>query len=359
MAFTYGFYNYMEDEDGIPDRRYNAEQMSSLFDGILRDGIFASIGDCFMVKSGTGMIVNVGTGRAWFDHTWSLNDAIMPVTIDQAEVLQPRIDTICIEVDHTLTVRANSIIVVKGTPQSTPRPPSLINEEFKKQYPLADIYVGRQVTTINQADITNRIGYSDTPFVTGVLEVLDAEPLLAQWNDQWHRFYDEQTTTITSNIEEFIANWNRFYDEQTQHMMRTTDQFIIDWQALFDSTELDVRQQAADWKSKWDQWFETETNRTALEMANWRTIRENEFNDWFASLQAMLEPDVAANLAAEILKLKKRIEDLEQFRDNLANYLFIVYPIDDSDGDPILDSVGERLDGRLVLTLKDDEIITG
>ena len=46
MSFTYGFYNSKNH-----DRTYNAEQMSSIFDGLIEDGIYESIGGAFLVKS--------------------------------------------------------------------------------------------------------------------------------------------------------------------------------------------------------------------------------------------------------------------------------------------------------------------
>ena len=46
MAVTYGFYNALNH-----DRLYDAIQMSSIFDGIIRDGIFSTIGDTMIVTS--------------------------------------------------------------------------------------------------------------------------------------------------------------------------------------------------------------------------------------------------------------------------------------------------------------------
>lgn len=55
MSVTYGFYNSRNH-----DRRYDAIQMSSIFDGIIRDGIYMSIGDHMIVKADAGMMVTVG-----------------------------------------------------------------------------------------------------------------------------------------------------------------------------------------------------------------------------------------------------------------------------------------------------------
>ena len=46
MSVTSGFFNSLHG-----DRRYNAEQMSAIFDGIINDGVFANIGTAFSIKS--------------------------------------------------------------------------------------------------------------------------------------------------------------------------------------------------------------------------------------------------------------------------------------------------------------------
>lgn len=178
MTVTYGFYNSVGG-----DRKYDAIQMSRLFDGILQDGIFASIGNTFVVHANAPAAMNVvvGSGRAWFNHTWTLNDNDILVTIEPSELTLNRIDTIVIEVNTSDLVRANSIKAIKGTPGSSPVAPTLANTSTLKQYPLADVYVGTLVTTITSGNITNRIGTTPTPFVTGILETVDISVLLTQY----------------------------------------------------------------------------------------------------------------------------------------------------------------------------------
>ena len=62
MSLTSGFFNSVNQ-----DRRYNAEQMSAIFDGVINDGVFANIGTAFEVKASSGYTVNIGIGRAWFN----------------------------------------------------------------------------------------------------------------------------------------------------------------------------------------------------------------------------------------------------------------------------------------------------
>ena len=135
MSVTYGFYNSKN-----KDRRYDAIQMSSIFDGIIRDGILQHVGTAMMVKESTGMMVNVGIGRAWFNHTWTLNDALLPLTVPQSEVILNRIDVVVLEVDARESVRANAIKIIKGTPATNPAKPTMISTTDRWQYPLGKFW---------------------------------------------------------------------------------------------------------------------------------------------------------------------------------------------------------------------------
>ena len=164
MTVTYGFYDSLNG-----DRKYNAKQISEIFDGIIRDGVFMSIGDALAVSAGGGMSVIVGTGRAWFNHTWTYNDAPLILQVDQSEIALNRVDTVVLEVNSNIDVRANTIKIVKGVPSSEPVATELVRNEFVNQYPLAHIYVSAGATEITSADIENKIGSSDCPFVIGIL----------------------------------------------------------------------------------------------------------------------------------------------------------------------------------------------
>ena len=58
---TCGFFN--SDSEGA--RKYDATDFSKLFDGMVTDGVFASIGDCLVVKASSGTTVSVGTGKCF------------------------------------------------------------------------------------------------------------------------------------------------------------------------------------------------------------------------------------------------------------------------------------------------------
>ena len=205
MSLTYGFYNSIGG-----DRKYNALQMSSIFDGIIKDGVYMTIGDALAVKQSSGMTVTIGEGRAWFNHTWTLNDSLYPITLDASDVLLNRIDAIVLEVNANTTVRANSFKIVKGTPATNPAKPTMIKGELLNQHPLAYITVGKGVASITQANIENAIGTSDCPYVTGVLKGMDIDKLVAQWGAQWAEWLSSNTDAWKAFMSDNTNEWKSF-----------------------------------------------------------------------------------------------------------------------------------------------------
>jgi len=204
MAFTCGFYNSVGH-----DRKYDAVQHGQVFDGIITDGIYATYLKAMVVKaSENASEVIVQPGRAWFNHTWSYNDSDYPVAAPEPEVVLDRIDTLVLDVNSEDAVRNNQFLWVQGTPTSqTPEPPTLIHTATHNQYPLCDVYRQAGTTMIYAADITNRVGTSDCPFVTGVLEGIDIDDLLAQWDDEFHTW--ENATK--ASFEGWMLNQQQVY----------------------------------------------------------------------------------------------------------------------------------------------------
>lgn len=305
MSFASGFFNSVDH-----DRLYDATDISRLFDGLIRDGIFASIGDCLVVKQSNQMNVTVGTGRAWFNHTWSYNDALYPVTIPPSEILMDRIDAVVLEINSVESVRANSIKLIKGTPSSTPAKPALTNTKEVHQYPLAYVTVGKEVTSIRQADIENCVGTSACPFVTGILEVISIEQLIPQWKDILNRFVEENTANFNT--------WMNGEKQDYQAWLTAAKKEITDWQA---TSKSDYQKWYDSIKNGYDQWFAT---IKAAYDANWSTFQQwekasqTEFDKWFENMKNKLEGDLGAKLTLETEKLgKEKVSLIESTKTDL------------------------------------------
>jgi len=203
MTLTYGFY-----DSSSSDRVYNAKQFGSIFDGIIEDGVYAGIGDKFMVveDSPVSMDVIVGTGRAWFNHTWTLSDATISKTLATADALLNRIDVVYLEVNEDSGTRANSINVLTGTPASSPVAPTLTNTASIHQYPLAHVYVGAAVTSVSQANITNKVGTTETPFVAGIIDYVTTNEIVAQWEAEWDDWFQDIIDQLSTEAETNLQN---------------------------------------------------------------------------------------------------------------------------------------------------------
>ena len=257
----------------------NAAQMSAIFDGLIIDGVFASIGTAFAVKAAGGLTVNVGIGKAWFDHTWTVNDSILPMTAPEAEVLLDRIDAVVLEVNGTESVRENTIKFVKGNPSSAPSRPTLTNEGNVHQYPLCYIYRKYGTAVINQADITPMVGTESTPFVTGILQTISLDELLGKWQDELDRFTDARS----QEVDDWIA------------------QEESDFTAWFNKMKADLQQEQA----VLDQWIASE---------------QADFLAWYNQMKDQLSGDVAGNLQLEINKEEVKRILLVGFEDGTKEF---------------------------------------
>lgn len=274
MSVSSGFFNSLNG-----DRKYNAAQMSAIFDGLIIDGVFASIGTAFAVKAAGGLTVNVGVGKAWFDHTWTVNDSILPMTAPEAEVLLDRIDAVVLEVNGMESVRENTIKFVKGNPSSAPSRPILTNEGNVHQYPLCYIYRKYGTAVINQADITPMVGTESTPFVTGILQTVSLDELLGKWQDELDRFTDARS----QEVDDWIA------------------QEESDFTTWFDKMKADLQQE----QTVLDQWIASE---------------QADFLSWYNQMKDQLSGDVAGNLQLEIDKEEVKRILLVGFEDGTKEF---------------------------------------
>ena len=203
MALTYGFFNSVNH-----DRIYDARQMSKIFNGIINDGVFQNIGDLFAVTPHEGMDIFVGTGRAWFNGTWTNNDTNYSLTVTQSNPLYPRIDAVVLEVNESTESRQNSLKMVDGTAATEPEKPTLVNTEFIHQYPLAYVTVPANASGIAAVDIENVVGLEEEgcPFVTGILQVNSVDALYSQWDAAFQIWFDHMKDQLDSDAAGHLQN---------------------------------------------------------------------------------------------------------------------------------------------------------
>ncbi len=188
--------NYLGMDDyGNPifDRAVNAEfyrQMQKLF---YNNGVFANPSTNFQVIAHNGMTVRVKPGFCFVEGVTGIEINNTDITIDPAEELTDRTDSIVLRADFTHNRRL-TVELKKSTTQ-------LRRDSDVYELLLAQVRVRRLTTTILQSDITDT-RYSDVcGVVTGILESVDTSTLFLQFQ---------------SYLEQKQAQWNEAGEQQQQ-----------------------------------------------------------------------------------------------------------------------------------------------
>ena len=297
MSFSFGFYNSLSH-----DRVYDAIQMSKIFDGLINDGVYATVGDHFIVReSSDENMVIVGSGRAWFNHTWNYNDTDLPIEAPLPDLLTYRWDALVIDVNENESYRLNQLLWVQGTGSlSNPVKPTMIHTLEHNQYPLCYVYRRPNTNLIVQADIENAVGTSACPFVTGIIETIDIDELALQWAGQWTQFMNTYTTQIenwtaaqeaafTAYVNEFqlqMSEWENAYKSDA-------DDWKDNFEAVMDYWKGNYISNAEDWENT----FESDST-------NWWNNFSTALINWFENMQGQISSDAAVHLQAEIDALK-------------------------------------------------------
>lgn len=204
---TCGFFNSVSG-----DRVYNADQISSMFEGLITDGIYESVDDAYVVTASSGMIVNVGTGRAMLKGKWVKNTAPVAVEISAAHVLLPRYTAVVLRLD--ISGRTISVETIDGTAASTPSKPAILRNGSYYDLLLAYVYVAAGATSITQADIEDqRANTTYCGWVTGVVTQVDTSTLFLQWQNAYETFYNQMVAWQESEQAAFDA-WYAALTEQ-------------------------------------------------------------------------------------------------------------------------------------------------
>lgn len=205
MTIKSGFFNSFGG-----DRKYDVLDLSSIFDGVISDGVFATLGNIFAVTPGTGMQVLVDTGKAWFNHSWTVNDAMLPLSIEAADITLDRIDAVVLEVNNSDAVRRNDIKIVKGDISSRPSKPAMINTDDVHQYPLAYVTVINGSSSLSASNIEIVVGRGECPFVTGPLEIVPIDAIFAKWESEFNEWFDDLKITLEGDV---AANLKKQIDD--------------------------------------------------------------------------------------------------------------------------------------------------
>lgn len=258
MAVKSGFFNSTETtaEDGSKtyDREYYAVDFANYLTKVVSNGVFATPSNNLQILASSGMKVVVKAGEGRIDGYWVKNESDYTITIDTADVILNRIDRIVMQLNHDS--RKIDIVYKKGTLATSPTAPELVRTEQIKEYSLARIYVGKNVTSIAQSSITDTRPLEDECGLIATMGTMESNNYFIQMQsfvdnfmetksseyDTWEDAQQAAFTTWFNNIKETVKATSLYREYQSVYTSNTKNQQVINIPTSinYDNSGLDV-----------------------------------------------------------------------------------------------------------------------
>lgn len=204
MAQKSSFFN-AQLQSGVYDRTYLAEDFAAYFSSFIGNGVFPDPSTGLQLTAGTGMQVSLGSGKAWINGYYYVNTSACLFTLDTADGVLNRIDSVVIRWDKT--ARSITATVKKGAYAVTPAAPSLIRTEDVYELEVAEVSISAGSTSISQSDITDtRQNTSLCGIVAGVVDQIDTTGLFAQYNSAFQAFMASIEGTLSDDAAGNLLN---------------------------------------------------------------------------------------------------------------------------------------------------------
>lgn len=181
-----GFFNsniegYDDDGNPIYDRAEEASFFAEYFASFIDIGVYPNPSTGLQVLANEGMCLLVQAGKCFIKGYFGLvEEGGEEITIEASDTNLPRIDRVIARL--SIESRDIKLAVLKGTPASTPIAPDLTRNSNIYEIALADVAVGKNVSVITQANITDvRLNSTLCGIVSGVIEQVDTTTLFNQY----------------------------------------------------------------------------------------------------------------------------------------------------------------------------------
>lgn len=202
--YSYPFESHETGDESNPyDRAITAAQERMFNKLRYANGVFNPDGGALQVKSNSNMTVTVGVGGCHIEGAITYNDAPITLPIEAASATLNRIDRVVAQFNTSDSVRATNFLVRTGTAATNPIAPELRREPNFYELALADIYVGKNASSISTANITDQRLNSS---LCG--QVVPAIPTPIDTSDLWTQYQaslNEWLDTVAAALDETLA----------------------------------------------------------------------------------------------------------------------------------------------------------
>ncbi|MCM1008472.1 MAG: hypothetical protein NC485_11210 [Ruminococcus flavefaciens] len=206
MAFSFGFFN----SKGL-DRTYTAENFCDYLGSLICNGIQDNYGQCFSVAANGDLTVRIGSGKAWINGHYFINDS--PYTLDLSRYVDESMSKyliIGIYCDVGDSYRKCDIEIKVGTAATTPTIPTFTNTQTRTYLTLAAIRLNAETIEIKQSNITDyRVNTTKCGYVRCILgkchvsEMLDE---MVQIKQEISGLKDGTLTAEVKKLRQYLFN---------------------------------------------------------------------------------------------------------------------------------------------------------
>lgn len=208
--------------DGVPeyDRAISSAPLRELIKRLFSDGVLPDVATNMLVQyigttrvSGTidgdvntyNVVVNAGFGIC--NGCMKLQENFYGLTMDIANTVNPRIDTVVLRLNDNDAVRSCEFFIVQGEPASTPVAPQLTRNSSIWEIGLANLYKPATVSSVNPVVVTDtRFDTSRCGVISSISE-FDTTAIYNQVQDDVEHFKNMTEEDLTNW---FIAQQNAF-----------------------------------------------------------------------------------------------------------------------------------------------------
>lgn len=197
MAQNCAFFN-AELSSGEYDRVYLAETFASYFASFIGNGVYhRSVNELKVSEQDTpNMSIKVQPGQGYINGYWYENTSDYTLSVDVADGVLNRIDSIVLRWDRT--ARDIHLAILKGTAASIPVAPTIQRDADCYDLVLANINISAGAISVTQSAIQDvRSDSNLCGWVTGIIDQIDLTDLFDQWTAFFEEFKQQYTDEFT------------------------------------------------------------------------------------------------------------------------------------------------------------------
>jgi hypothetical protein len=183
------------------DRKTTAADEAKGYDMFVGSGVVPGMGgELTVTKVPDTMSVSIANGNAIISGHRYVQDEAITLNLETGSA-QPRIDIVALESNANTPVREVRFVVVKGTPATSPQPPSLTSDAAIQQQEYARLVIPAGAANLNSATLTDNRVYASGRHIHSVADIAYLQGLLDGKAAASHNHSISNVTNLQSTLD--------------------------------------------------------------------------------------------------------------------------------------------------------------